>query len=84
MGWYTTYEVEFNEYIDWDDDIVKETFETLYTVEWLYLRDFGKPRLICMCYSQTPIERILTLLNYIYPVARFREYETTEWKEFIK
>uniref|UniRef100_A0A6C0K0K8 Uncharacterized protein n=1 Tax=viral metagenome TaxID=1070528 RepID=A0A6C0K0K8_9ZZZZ len=67
MGWYTNYEVEFEDYIDWDDNDVKLCLKP-FNVDYLYLRDMDKPRVILCVYSQNPIENVLTALKSCYPV----------------
>jgi hypothetical protein len=68
MGWYTAYEVEFNDFIDWDDNDVKLCLKA-FNVEYLYLRDMDKPCLILSVYSHNSINNILMALKNLYPVA---------------
>jgi len=58
MGVYTNYEVEFGDDIDWDDNSVKDCLKS-FAVQYLYLRDIDKPRVMLCVYSQNPIHLIL-------------------------
>jgi hypothetical protein len=83
MGWFTNYEVEFQEDIDWDDQIVKTCLKD-FNVQYLYLRDMGKPRLVLCIYSQNHIEEVLLALNSIYQSdICYRVYDSNkEWMMF--
>jgi len=81
MGWHINYEIEFADHIDWDDDVVKGAI--YYHVNYLYLRDLEKPRVIMCIYSQSPIEDILNILKVLYRTdMRYRVYGTQEWISF--
>ena len=82
MGGYTNYEVEFDEYIEWDDDIVGVALP--YTTKYLYLRDLEKPRAMFCMYSHCPIEYVLAMLKGLYPVGiRYRIYNSNDaWIPF--
>ena len=45
MGWYTNYEVEFDDFIDWDDNDVKHCLRP-FNVKNQYLRDMNKGRVL--------------------------------------
>jgi hypothetical protein len=82
MGWYTNYEVEFDEYIEWDDSDTKNCLSK-FNVQYLYLRDLDTPRLILCVYSQNPVEKILTVLkNRYFDRLRYRVYGTEAWIRF--
>jgi hypothetical protein len=83
MGWYTTYEVEFDDFIDWDDNDVKLCLKP-FNVEYLYLRDMDKPCLILSVYSHNSINNILMVLKSLYPVGIcYRIYNSDEtWITF--
>ena len=83
MGWFTNYEVEFDDAIDWDDEVVKSNLKP-FSVEYLYLRDLDKPRIVLCVYSQNPVEGILSVLKSLYSVdMRYRKYNSDEvWFQF--
>jgi hypothetical protein len=82
MGWYTTYEVDFYNCTEWDDETAKKYLNSV-NVEYLYLRDLDTPRIVLCVYSQTPIEEILVVLKYLYSCSiRYRRYTTDEWVVF--
>jgi len=83
MGWYTNYEVEFENFIDWDNNDVKRCLIP-FNVEYLYLRDMNKPYVILSVYSQNSINNILTALKSLYPTSiRYRIYNSDEaWIAF--
>ena len=83
MGWYTNYEVEFEDNIDWDDNDVKRMLQR-FTLQHLYLRDLNKPRVILSVYSHSPIEEILVELKALYPTGIcYRVYDCSEvWITF--
>jgi len=82
MGWYTNYEVEFDEQIDWDDHVVAACLQP-FASQHLYLRDLPKPRVILCVYSQNPVEDILEVLMALYPTGiRYRVYSSSEWTTF--
>jgi hypothetical protein len=82
MGWYTNYEVEFAEDIDWDNIYVTVCLKP-FNVQHLYLRDLDKPRVMLCLYSQNKIGDILAALKTLYPVAmRYQIYNTGIWSEF--
>jgi hypothetical protein len=82
MGVYTNYEVEFGDDIDWDDDSVKDCLKS-FAVQYLYLRDMDKPRVMLCVYSQNPIHLILTALKSLYSVKiQYRMYRDKEWIAF--
>ena len=83
MGWYTNYEVEFEDCIDWNDNDVKFCLKP-FNVDYLYLRDMDKPRIILCIYSQNPIENILNVLKSYYPVKMsYRIYNSGDaWIAF--
>lgn len=82
MGGYTNYEVEFDTPIDWDDDNVRRCLIT-FIVQYLYLRDMDKPRVMLCVYSHNPIEVILTALKSLYSVGiRYRIYNSDAWITF--
>ena len=79
MGWYTSYEVDFSTQIDWDEDI--QDCLKKFNVEFLYLRDFGLPRVIMLVYSTVDIQTILEAMKRIYHTnIQYRIYDTTDWK----
>lgn len=78
MGWYTNYEVEFDDFIDWDDNDVKRCLKP-FNVDYLYLRDMNKPRVILCVYSHNPVKNILMALKSIYSVGiRYRVYNSDD------
>ena len=83
MGHFTNYEIEFGDYINWNDDLVKDRLKS-FNVTYLYLRDLAIPSMILCAYSGTPIEEILVALNSVYSTSiRYRIYNTTEgWNSF--
>jgi hypothetical protein len=82
MGVYTNYEVEFGDDIDWDDDSVKDCLKS-FAVQYLYLRDMDKPRVMLCVYSQNSIYLILTGLKSLYSVKiQYRMYRDKEWIAF--
>jgi len=83
MGWYTNYEVEFEDYINWDDNDVKLCLNP-FNIDYLYLRDMDKPRVILCVYSQNPVENILIALKSLYSVGtRYRIYNSGDaWIAF--
>jgi hypothetical protein len=85
MGWHINYEVEFQDSIDWDDDEVKRSLKG-FNVQFLYLRDMDKPRVMLCVYSQNPVEDILGVLIILYSTGmRYRIYNTQdEWLTFDK
>jgi hypothetical protein len=84
MGWFTNYEVEFDELVDWNDNTVKHRLEP-FNVEHMYLRDLELPRVILCLYSpHNTIEEILTVLKNVYPVTmRYQIYNTGKWIKFV-
>ncbi len=81
MGWFTNYEVEFLNDIDWDDSEVRRVLPD--TVEYLYLRDLELPRVIFCVYSHDSIEKILFFLKGLYMTnMRYRIYRT--WTNRIR
>jgi hypothetical protein len=82
MGWYTNYEVEFDESIIWDDDMVEMALP--YTTKYIYLRELEKPRAIFCMYSHCSIDDVLAMLKSFYPVGiRYRIYNTNDaWIPF--
>jgi len=84
MGGYTNYEVVFDDFIDWDDNNVK-LFLKPFNVEYIYLRDMDKPRVILSVYSHNPVKNILMALKSVYPVGIcYRIYNSDEaWIAFI-
>lgn len=79
MGGFTNYEVEFDAYVDWDDDITKHRLTPL-DVQYLYLRDFETPRVMLCIYSQTPLEDVLSSLKTLYNTnLRYRVYGEGGW-----
>jgi len=79
MGWFTNYEVEFAESIDWDDGDVRRALQP-FNVQHIYLRDLNKPRVILCLYSQNPVEKILAALKGLYPVGmRYQVYNSGAW-----
>jgi hypothetical protein len=83
MGGYTNYEVEFDDFIDWDDNDVKLCLKP-FIVDYLYLRDMNKPRVILSLYSHNSVNNILMTLNSLYSVGmRYRIYNSDEaWIAF--
>jgi len=83
MGWYTNYEVEFDDFIDWDDNDVKRCLKP-FNVDYLYLRDMDKPRVMVCVYSQNSVIKILIALKSLYSTSmRFRMYNSEEeWIAF--
>lgn len=78
MGWHTNYEIEFADYIEWDEDKVAGVLP--YTVKYLYLRDLEKPRVMLCMYSQSSVKEVLYILKTLYRVdMRYRFYDTEEW-----
>jgi len=78
MGWYTNYEVEFSDQIDWNEDM--QSCLKKFEVEHLYLRDLELPRVIMCVYSNNPVESILESLKNIYKTdIRYRIYGTDVW-----
>lgn len=80
MGWHTNYEVEFDEFVDWEDAHVTRVFDSLsFDVTHLYLRDLAKTRVMLCVYSHTPVEDVLGALKVLYHVPmRFRVYDNGE------
>ena len=83
MGGYTNYEVEFDDFIDWDDNDVKRCLNP-FNVDYLWLRDMNKPRVMLCVYSHSPVNNILMVLNILYSVGiRYRIYNSDEaWVAF--
>jgi hypothetical protein len=82
MGFYTSYEVEFSNSIEWDDDVVKRSLGS-FNLTYLYLRDMELPRFILCLYSQHTLKEILEVMNVLYPVKmRYREYNHEHWAPF--
>jgi hypothetical protein len=76
MGWYTTYEIEFAEQIEWNTNDCLNQFN----VQYLYLRDLELPRVIVCVYSSHSVEDILDALKTEYKTTmRYRKYDTTVW-----
>ena len=70
--------MEFDDYIDWDDNDVKRCLKPFH-VEYLYLRDMDKPRVMLCVYSHNPVENILATLKFIYSTGlRYRVYNSGE------
>lgn len=75
MGWYINYEIEINDYVDWDDEKVKNKLEN-YNCSWLYLRDMYKQIVIFSIYSQHDIEDIVIILKNIFNVEMtYKQYQ---------
>ena len=82
MGWYTNYEVEFKNYVDWDDCDVNRILES-FDVQYLYLRDMDTFRVIFSLYSHHSIEDILANLKILYPVGmRYHIYNSDMWVDY--
>ena len=82
MGFYTNYEVEFSDSIEWDDDVVKRSLES-FNLTYIYLRDMELPRFILCLYSQHTLEEILEVIKLLYPAKmRYRIYNREEWTPF--
>ena len=82
MGWYTNYEVEFKNYVDWDDGDVNRILES-FDVQYLYLRDMDTFRVIFSLYSHHSIEDILANLKILYPVRmRYHIYNSDKWVDY--
>lgn len=82
MGWYTNYEVEFDEDIDWDDLEVKRCLSSM-DCQTLYLRDLNKPRVVICIYSQHNIRDVLTILFDLYFTdMRFTIYGLEAWEKY--
>ena len=82
MGFYTNYEVEFSDSIEWDDDVVKHSLES-FNLTYIYLRDMELPRFILCLYSQHTLEEILEVIKLLYPAKmRYRIYNREEWTPF--
>lgn len=83
MGWYTNYEVEFDDFIDWNDNDVELCLKP-FNIDYLYLRDMNKPRVILSVYSHNPVNNILMTLNSLYSIGmRYRIYNSDEaWIAF--
>ena len=82
MGWYTNYEIEFDEDIDWDDDVVKRCLND-FNVEHFYLRDYMTTRVILSVYSHHSVEQILAHLKALYKSSmRYRAYNSVQWTPF--
>ena len=82
MGGHTNYEVEFADYVDWDDEDVARVLPG--TVTHLYLRDLDLPRVMLCIYSQSSISDILALLKCLYSTGmRYRQCDSNdEWITF--
>jgi hypothetical protein len=83
MGGYTNYEVEFDDFVDWDDDDVNRCLIT-FNVQYLYLRDMDKPRVMLCVYSHYSVNSILMALKSLYSVGIcYRIYNSGEaWIAF--
>jgi len=82
MGFYTNYEVEFSDSIEWDDDVVKRSLES-FNLTYIYLRDMELPRFILCFYSQHTLKEILEVIKLLYPAKmRYRIYNSEEWTPF--
>lgn len=84
MGWYTNYEVEFTDTIDWDDADVTRSLSD-FAVQYLYLRDMAiLPRVMLSIYSQDHIFDVLDVLKSLYSTSmRYRVYNSgDEWIAF--
>ena len=78
MGWYTNYEIEFSEQINWND--VTNDCLNQFNLTCLYLRDLELPRLIVSVYSNHSVEDILDALKTEYKTTmRYRIYNTNKW-----
>lgn len=78
MGWYTNYEIEFADQIEWND--ITNDCLSQFNLTCLYLRDLELPRLVVCAYSTHSIEDILDALKTEYKTTmRYRKYDTVEW-----
>ena len=83
MGWFINYEVEFDSYIDWDDEVVDASLGS-FDVKYLYLRDLDKPRIALCIYSHNTIKEVLDVLKQLYATEmRWRIYNTEGWNFFV-
>jgi hypothetical protein len=83
MGWYSNYEVEFDDdYLDWDEDLVNRSLSNL-DCKILYLRGLALPRAVVCVYSQHDIQEILKILYDCYFTdMRYANYGANNWVKF--
>lgn len=80
MGVYTNYEVEFADFVSWDDDQVRRRLAT-FNCFFLYLRDMETMTLMFSVYSQHEIKEVLDILYEMYDVQiKYRVYSSQIWK----
>ena len=65
MGWYLHYDIEFENTINWCDEIVKNELRE-YDCRFLYLRDLVNSRVIVSIYSQYNITDVLNTFTKLY------------------
>jgi len=82
MGWYTNYEVDFDQDVDWDDNEVKRCLGSI-NCQTLYLRDFTTPRVVISVYSQHNIHEILQILfDCYFTDMRYTIYGLEAWEKY--
>jgi len=80
MGVYTNYEVEFADFVSWDDDQVRRRLAA-FNCFFLYLRDMETMMLMFSVYSQHEIKDVLDILYQMYDVRiKYRVYGSQIWK----
>lgn len=86
MGWFTSFEIEFETFIDWDDNEFEDKLkddDIVHDVEFMYLRDFERPRLITCVYSHTRIQDIVEILHKVYKTPmKYRVYGEEIWRPY--
>ena len=81
MGYYTTYEVLFQDQIVWDEVVVKGALSR-YTCDCFFLRDYPEPILILSVYSTSSVGDVLHTLKSLYGELRYRRYILQEFLPF--
>jgi hypothetical protein len=80
MGWYITYEIDFVQAIDWDDDYIKNAIhDEDIDAQVLFLRDYDFSRCICVLYTHYNIKQVLEILWKKYKVPMtFGKYNSSD------
>lgn len=85
MGWHINYEIEFEDWVDFDREDMEEKLkddDIVHDVEVMLLRGFKCPRCIACVYSHTKISEVLDILLRVYKTPmKYRLYdEEVDWK----
>ena len=82
MGWYTAWELDFEQPIEWDDKLVDHTLGDM-TYSILFLHDFETNRAILNLYSHHSIKEVLRKLYGLFGVPiLYRLYQSDSWASF--